>query len=549
MEALITAATSSMAPPTRTHSLLVSPYPPPPFPPPPPPPPLTPARRAFSDITNTIGVHKHKRRLSTSIGQKLQIVNQVEKKVAEGIPLSTAVISAAGIDVLTYSRYKAIAESRLATPKKERIAKTRKRMNGGGRHHILTTEQDNELYQWLISLRRGENRERVSVKHLRSEALARFHTIAGFKASTKWAAGWMKRMGLSLRLRTTGKEVTTEAMQQIAQEYRLSIQHIFTDNKTIKKYNMDEFAVYLDAPGNTTIDVIGAHTVEIGTTNHEKDRVTVVLCVSSDGDKMDVLVIHKSQSEKKRNKITMTDVKYDNGTKTMRMFISYNEKAYMNSELMIEWIRVIYATQHNTSINQSENSHLSVLFLDNCPSHTTPEVRQCLSENRINDQFLPPNCTPLVQPVDHSINAKIKRAYEEQWGNWYHCVSPLNRTASGKRMKADRDTVNSWIAAAVSTITAEQIKKCFAHTLNGEMVLQEAKDGHMKRMKEAEAKRQRMLEERRQAASDAREQVEIALTSVLDVARDAEERGTSRSRTAREDQEEIRDDEEENLEG
>ena len=118
-------------------------------------------------------------------------------------------------------------------------------------------------------------------------------------------------MGLALRLRTTSKEVNTEAMQTIAQDYRLSIEHIFKNyGNIIKIYNADELAVYLDAPGNTTIDEVGAHTVEIGTTKHEKDRVSVLLCVSSDGLILSALVIHASTSKKLRNTVREIAVTY-----------------------------------------------------------------------------------------------------------------------------------------------------------------------------------------------------------------------------------------------
>jgi DDE superfamily endonuclease len=238
-----------------------------------------------------------------------------------------------------------------------------------------------------------------------------------------------------------------------------------------------KIAVYLDAPGNTTIDLIGAHTVEIGTTKHEKDRVSVVLCVSSKGDKMDALVIHRSRDKKKINKIILKDVTYDNG-KTMRMFISYNPKAYMNDQLMQEWIKIVYNTQAHTQLDENQSAslqHTSVLFCDNCPSHVTPAVKQCMEEQKIRVEFFPANCTPLLQPLDHSLNAMFKLAYEEEWRNWYMRVSGSKRTASGKRKRADQDTINAWIAASLSKITAENIQRSWRHTLNGEKVLEEAK--------------------------------------------------------------------------
>lgn len=142
MEALITAATS---PPTRSHSPLVSPIPPPP--------PLTPARRVFSDITNFINSNSPRRRIATSIGSKIHIVREMEKKIEEGVAVPAHVWQ-------THSRYKAIVDERFATPKKQRIAMTRKRVDGGGRKPVFTTALDQELLQWVTDLRK--NRESAS---------------------------------------------------------------------------------------------------------------------------------------------------------------------------------------------------------------------------------------------------------------------------------------------------------------------------------------------------------------------------------------------------
>jgi len=401
----------------------------------------------LSDITNTITLSPPKRRLSTSIGQKMQIVEQVEQKLAQDMGLSNTVAAPMSIvDTKTLSRYKAVIANRQATPKKQKVAKTRKRQPGGGRHPLFTAEQDKQLLEWLLALR--ANKERVSIKHLKEEAIRLYQTQgeqsnkATFKATYHWAREWMKRHGLSMRLRTTNKEVNTLALRSAAEDFRVNNKHIWSRYKDIKIWNMDETAVYLDAPGNRTIDLIGASTVEIATTKHEKDRVTVVLCVSSDGERKPPLVILRSMAESKWNTIQHTQVRYNNGQDTMEMYVAYNKKAYMNYKLMCEWVTHVFKTPvppNTTPV--SVDGYETVLLLDNVGSHTTEEVEDCLIDNKVNATFLPPNCTPLVQPLDHSLNAVFKRIYEEQWRIWYHNVSHTKLTAKGNRRKADNDMI------------------------------------------------------------------------------------------------------------
>src|ERR1700756_2724330 len=127
----------------------------------------------------------------------------------------------------------------------------------------------------------------------------------------------MSRRGLAMRLRTTSKEINTHRMQITAHEFRKKYMSLFSSHPHSLIFNMDETGVYLDAPGNRTIDRIGAKTVEIGTTKHEKDRVTVVLCVNCAGAKLDALVVHRCNEKKrmiKTNQLFKRSIKLDNTT-------------------------------------------------------------------------------------------------------------------------------------------------------------------------------------------------------------------------------------------
>ncbi|HVW99750.1 MAG TPA: hypothetical protein VHA52_04795, partial [Candidatus Babeliaceae bacterium] len=508
MNQLIIAATSAAVSPSTDStslSLLVSSNPPP----------LTSDRRVLTDITNLIDPHASnhhnndkndirspleettntihaakRRRLSITIKEKIKTVQEVRQKVAEGKTISDAVHSITfPVPIKQFSSFKSICEQRLNSPKAERLALTRKRRNGGGRKPILNSDQDKKLFDWLMGLRRGESKVRVTVKHLREKAEKEFgreiegykrefgEEIKGFTASGKWVKRWMKRMRLAVRLRTTVKDVSSEEIKKKAEEFKASIKETFIKYKYLKIWNCDETRVYLDAPGNKTIDLIDSPSVEIGTTKHEKYGISVLLCVSCDGDKMDALVVHRSKDKKKMNKIEEKDVIYDHG-KVMRMYVSCNPTAYMNGELMTEWIKVIYNKQSHTDIHENTVQSLgynSVLVMDNCPSHITDEVQECLKECEVYVEFLPANTTPLLQPLDHSLNAMFKRIYEEEWRNWYLEESGKKRTRKGNRKKADQDTINGWIAASLSKMRAENIQRSWEHTLNAQTVLKEAK--------------------------------------------------------------------------
>jgi len=185
----------------------------------------------------------------------------------------------------------------------------------------------------------------------------------------------------------------------------------------------------------------------------------------------------------------------------------------MNYKLMCEWIRHVFETPvPPDTIPVSIDGYESVLLLDNVKSHTRPDVLECFTDNKVHAIFFPANCTPLVQPLDHSLNADFKRFYEEQWRIWYHEVSHTKLTPKGNRRKADNDMILTWIAAAVTaSLTKDHIIRCFAHTLNGDKVMEEAERAYRERQTALAA--QSVLE----TASSAREVVDSALESVLNM--------------------------------
>ena len=65
--------------------------------------------------------------------------------------------------------------------------------------------------------------------------------------------------------------------------------------------NMDETPVWFDMPTSKTVDSVGAKTVLLKTTGHEKTRFTVVLACLADGTKLKPMVIFKRKTMPKDN--------------------------------------------------------------------------------------------------------------------------------------------------------------------------------------------------------------------------------------------------------
>ena len=67
----------------------------------------------------------------------------------------------------------------------------------------------------------------------------------------------------------------------------------------------------------------------------------------------------------------------------------------------------------------ASNQH-SLLIVDNYRPHISEESREIVSHECHSDLLLiPPGCTPLVQPMDVSINRPFKVRMEELWTSWF----------------------------------------------------------------------------------------------------------------------------------
>jgi hypothetical protein len=174
------------------------------------------------------------------------------------------------------------------------------------------------------------------------------------------------------------------------------------------------------------------------------------------------------------------------------------------------------------------------LFMDNMGAHDEASVLAHCERLRIKVSLLPPNYSPLLQPLDHSLNALIKYVYRLLFGEFMMrdieppivpVVPPegtkekakrrprkrkrkeTDLTGSegkgegkeeaaprGKRVKVEvndhRLRASTWeevgarVAAAVYALSEDHIQHCWHHTLNGKTQMKEAEEGHARRERE-----------------------------------------------------------------
>ena len=203
---------------------------------------------------------------------------------------------------------------------------------------------------------------------------------------------------------------------------------------------MDETPVWFDMPAKRTIDRKGSKRVPILTTGNEKKRVTLVLCCSNKGDKMQPALIVRGQSDQHSTSAVLNGVR-----------IWHQPKGWMNSELMLRWLSQIYAG--------AAESNRDILVLDSFSGHKSASVKACYRERSIKVAVIPGGCTPYLQPLDIAVNRSFKASLKRAW-------NALMQSRASANQCIDLDQLTRWISEIWRDLSPVIIKNGFRKAFN-----------------------------------------------------------------------------------
>ena len=187
---------------------------------------------------------------------------------------------------------------------------------------------------------------------------------------------------------------------------------------------MGEFAAYVDSEGFIPQQIFNCDETglfwkkmprrtyitqeEKGLPGHKpmKDRFTLLLCANASGDcKIKPLLVYHSENPRvfKRNNV--------HKAKLPVMWRS-NTKAWVTRILFVEWLTEVFAPAVKRYLEENNLPLKCLLVMDNAPAHP-PGLEDDLdiTYDFINVKFLPPNTTPLLQPMDQQVISNFKKLY------------------------------------------------------------------------------------------------------------------------------------------
>lgn len=302
------------------------------------------------------------------------------------------------------------------------------------------------LYMWLSAT--VAKRVPVSGDLLKKKAenFALQMGIEGFKCSDGWLRNFKRRHDLAFK-KMCGESGAVD--QTIVSGYTDRLHSLLRRYSPEDVFNCDETGLFYKMMPERTLALSGdpCHGGK-----HSKERITVLVGSNMSGtEKLPLLVIGKSKNPR-----------CFKGMKSLPVWYEANKKAWITQELFERYIRRL---DRKFELEQRK----VLLFVDNCAAHGHIDKL-----NAIEMEFLPPNTTSVLQPMDQGVIQNLKVHYRSRL---------LSRVVlcldSGKNYAVNLLSALGIVADAWKAVTADTLKNCFRHagfSLNAETA--EMSDAH-----------------------------------------------------------------------
>ena len=223
----------------------------------------------------------------------------------------------------------------------------------------------------------------------------------------KWCSRFENKYYLSFKIsKQEGKLMLADALHQL----KLFFEDI--KNKRINEnidtiISVDETPLFFNMPKIKRDIHRGVREIILETQKQEEVEVSVILSVSSDGNKLPPFVIFKRwgkkeiEEEKKLKELAVV--------KRGHIFLEFNERAYNNDEIMEKWFQKVYWPY----LFKNSETGRGLILLDMESSHLTKKTLELLNSKNQCFCLIPAGLTRIVQPLDVKINHPFKNTLKE----------------------------------------------------------------------------------------------------------------------------------------
>ncbi|GBM30944.1 Tigger transposable element-derived protein 1 [Araneus ventricosus] len=225
-----------------------------------------------------------------------------------------------------------------------------------------------------------------------------------FKASRGWFDNFRKRTGIHSVVRH-GEAASSDV--KAAEDYLKTFSELIEANGYIPQqvFNCDETGIFWKKMPIRTY--ITAEEKIMPGHKPMKDRPTLALCANASGDcKIKPLLVYHSKNPRafKSHKILK---------EKLQVMWRANPKAWVTRQFFVQWVNLVFGPSVKKYLQENNLPMQALLVLDNAPAHPPNLILDDILEELkfIKVLCLPPNTTPILQPMDQQVISNFKKLY------------------------------------------------------------------------------------------------------------------------------------------
>ena len=224
-----------------------------------------------------------------------------------------------------------------------------------------------------------------------------------FKASPGWFENFRKRTGIHSVVRH-GEAASSDSMA--AEGFVKTFAELIKAHGYIPQqvFNCNETGLFWKKMPSKTY--IMAEEKKMPGHKPMKDRLTLALCANASGNcKVKPLLVYYSENPRvlKTHKVIKE--------KLLVMWRA-NPKAWVTREFFVEWVNMVFGPAVKKYLEVNELPLQALLVLHNATCHLLNLEDDILEEfNFIKVLYLPPNTTPILQPMNQQVISNFKKLF------------------------------------------------------------------------------------------------------------------------------------------
>ena len=290
---------------------------------------------------------------------------------------------------------------------KPKNALRKKLPDGGRKGKLLEYEQD--LILWILEVRRGGYAFSIDAiiayLYKKNENLR----LIPYVIMNKRVSNIIKKYNLVIRkvshigqsIPEKGKDLIYIFLYEIINKRRYLL---INDNELFRIVNCDETAVYYENPDIYTIDIKGHKEIIINTDGNESKKISVLLSIAANGNRLPPFLIFKGAEEKTLEKNLNKNINILN----KKIFAVCQKKAWCDTNIFKKWYEKFFLNYEKKIIKKP-----CLLVLDKSPAHCNNEIIKEFEKNNTYYTFIPGGLTRYLQPLYLGINMPFKKALKK----------------------------------------------------------------------------------------------------------------------------------------